>query len=194
MKASPRNPFEQVYAQGGWSGVGSGPGSQFDYTRNYIVFLEEFLRYNGIRSVVDFGCGDWTFSQYVNWGDAAYLGIDCVASVIEKNKLQHARGNVQFKLVEYGELSFPPCDLLISKDVLQHLPFAAIHQLLAAIRANGTPFALLTNDFADVNVTDIQPNGYRPLNLSMPPFDLNGAVVFSFGWRPHDKVVFLLRN
>ena len=174
--------------------TGSGAGSQLAFVRDYIVFLEKFVRYNNIQSVVDFGCGDWAFSKYIDWGGATYLGIDCVASVVAKNSAQYANAQTQFKLVEFGDYSIPPCDLLIAKDVLQHLPFAAIHRFLAAVHASNIRFALLTNDWAAANENDTAPGSYRPVNVSMPPFNEKGATVLSFGRKVDDKVVFLLQR
>ena len=39
-----------------------------------------------IKSVCDIGCGDWQFSQYIDFKGFKYTGIDCVKSVIDENK------------------------------------------------------------------------------------------------------------
>src|SRR5271170_437160 len=80
-----RGVFETIYDKRVWGG-GSGIGSSPRMAGSYMNFLQAFLNNNAIRSVVDIGCGDWQFSQFINWGERTYLGIDVVASVIETNR------------------------------------------------------------------------------------------------------------
>jgi SAM-dependent methyltransferase len=186
------NPFVDLYAGGGWNAQGSGWGSQPEYNRRYRRFLERFLVYNRVGSVVDFGCGDWAFSRLVNWHGASYLGLDCVPAVIGRNKELYERGNVRFQVQEFGDYRFPPCDLLIVKDVMQHWSNERVLQFLPFTRQ--TPFVLLVNDFRWGENVDIADGQYRHLDLTRPPFAELGTVVFTFDHSPDDKVVFLKRN
>ena len=64
-----KNEFTNIYEKELWGrGKGSGAGSRPKFNAPYISFLENFLRDNNIKSVIDFGCGDWQFSQYIDWG------------------------------------------------------------------------------------------------------------------------------
>jgi SAM-dependent methyltransferase len=187
------NPFVEMYAGGGWNAQGSGWGSQPDYNRGYRRFLERFLVYNRIQSVVDFGCGDWSFSRLLNWHGASYLGLDCVPSVIQQNKELYERGNVRFQCLEFGDYRFPSSDLLIVKDVLQHWSNDRVRQFLPMTRQ--APFVLLVNDFLWVGENGDIPDGqYRKMDLTKPPFSEVGLVVFTFDHPPDDKVVFLKQN
>src|SRR5690349_1094208 len=124
--------FETIYQRNVWGG-GSGAGSNPQIARPYMMFLQAFLTNNRIGSVVDIGCGDWQFSQFINWGPATYLGIDIVGSVIEQNKQRFARPNVSFVCTNPLDENFDPPrgDLLLLKDVLQHLSNANVKKLLA---------------------------------------------------------------
>ncbi len=184
------NPFELIYAKGGWDNKGSGLGSQIEYNRGYIAWLQNFIKYNDIKSVVDFGCGDWTFSSKIDWQGCSYYGIDCVPSVIEANKRLYEKDKVQFHLAKYGDFQYPSCDLLIAKDVLQHWSIGNIKRFLDNLDKN-TPFILLINDFSPHGTKDIVDGEVRAINLAKPPFSLKGAIVFSFGHMPDNKVVFL---
>src|SRR5579872_1106350 len=87
--------FTWIYQSGYWGvdeeGRGtSGEGSAWENVQVYVSYLQDFLKKHQIRSVVDLGCGDWQFSQFVEWGDIEYVGIDVVKEIIEKNKLQFA--------------------------------------------------------------------------------------------------------
>ena len=82
--------FADIYESNKWvygSGVGSLPINNIDYIR----FLRMFMERNNIRTVVDFGCGDWQFSQYIRWETVTYTGFDIVRPVIERNQSLFAR-------------------------------------------------------------------------------------------------------
>lgn len=99
------------------SGGGSNPYSTIDY-RN---FLEKFIHMNKIQSIVDIGCGDWQFSRFLNLSGINYLGLDVVPSVISKNTEKFSSTKINFELMPEEIRNVPPADLLIMKDVLQHL-------------------------------------------------------------------------
>lgn len=107
--------FTEIYDNNVWGG--SGGGSMPSVNQPYIKLIEEFIRVHNIKTVVDYGCGDWQFSQFLNWDNSHYIGIDCVESVINTNINKFANENINFfcsdELNIYG-------DLLLLKDVLQH--------------------------------------------------------------------------
>ena len=106
-------------------GHGSGVGSLPEHTVEYRDFLQQFMARHGVRSVVDVGCGDWQFSRYVDWSNVTYVGIDVVSSVVDNNQREFGNDNISFrKFLSLEKL--PPADLLVCKDVLQHLPNATV--------------------------------------------------------------------
>lgn len=159
---------------------GSGVGSRPDRTVEYRAFLSQFLVRNQIRSVVDLGCGDWQFSRYLDWSGIDYLGLDVVPAVIDANNRQFSADNIRFELFQAPE-RLPPADLLLCKDVLQHLPNRLVKAYLAAFRGK-YKYALVTNDEepAELQNTDIEVGGWRTLRLDRAPFLEMGAVVFSW--------------
>src|SRR4029079_10291991 len=79
--------FNRIYSEGVWgrdvAGKGtSGSGSTLEITREYRVYLQEFLKTHHVVSIVDAGCGDWGFSSTIDWADASYLGVDIASDVI----------------------------------------------------------------------------------------------------------------
>ncbi|HAQ05822.1 TPA: SAM-dependent methyltransferase, partial [Candidatus Azambacteria bacterium] len=56
-----QNVFTDIYTKRFWFG-GSGSGSLVENTVSYRNFLETFISDNEIKTVLDFGCGDWQFS------------------------------------------------------------------------------------------------------------------------------------
>lgn len=75
--------FNEIYQKNLW-GHGSGPGSIPQNTEPYRWYLHNFIRANGIRSVLDVGCGDWQISSLMDWNGIDYVGVD-VSSVVLNN-------------------------------------------------------------------------------------------------------------
>jgi SAM-dependent methyltransferase len=178
--------FEKIYGTGLWGG-GSGRGSDPEVVQPYLLFLQAFLEQNAIESVVDVGCGDWSFSQLVDWGNRRYLGVDVVASVIEENRREHGTANLSFRCADPTREDLQVSgDLLLMKDVLQHLSNANVHKLLALTRR--FRFSLITNAYAPVN-DDCENGDTRPLDLRAAPFNLHDAtIVLAYA----EKAVFLV--
>ena len=171
--------FATIYQTDAWT-HGSGPGSLPLNTIEYRGFLERFIEANAVRSVTDLGCGDWQFSKQIDWSGIAYTGFDVVEAVVMRNRARHARPNIAFTLFTAIE-DLPGGDLLLAKEVLQHLPTRLVQDYIAAIRAKYR-YALLTNSTepGELANTDIAPGGYRPLRLEAPPFNVPGAKIFTY--------------
>ena len=59
--------FTKIYDKNRWGG-GSGSGSKMSRNqKKYIDMLLEIMDNNNVKSICDLGCGDWSFSQYINW-------------------------------------------------------------------------------------------------------------------------------
>src|SRR5678809_584670 len=119
------NTFNHIYAEGIWgrddTGKGtSGSGSTLEITREYRAYVEDFMKTHAVKSVVDAGCGDWSFSSTMDWGDASYLGVDIASDIVDADRKKYQRDRVRFQVGDITE-ELPAADLLISKDVLQHL-------------------------------------------------------------------------
>lgn len=187
--------FSKIYDRHVWQGRSlSGPGSDAERTIEFRFLLGQFLRDHGIRSVVDLGCGDWSYGQLVDWTGIEYIGIDTVDSVIEKNQLQHAKSNISFLCMDAARQNLPQADLLVVKEVLQHLPSKDIHSILE--KAKTYPFAIFVNDISHHVLgtwkqlwrwqsvcstnTDIEPGGYRLLALREPPFSLAATHLLTY--------------
>jgi SAM-dependent methyltransferase len=165
--------FSKIYAQDLWNG-GSGPGSRPESTVPYRELLQGLLNSGDYANVVDLGCGDWQFSQYINWSNSNYLGVDVVDSVIDSNTELFGSKNISFLKEDLVNFLIPNCDLLLSKDVLQHLSNSSVATIVEKLsRVEGR--VLITNDIVAMTTLqnqDIKDGGYRPLDLSLPPFNL----------------------
>jgi SAM-dependent methyltransferase len=174
-----RERFSRIYDQNVW-GRGSGVGSLPEHTVEYRNFLQRFMVRHGIRTVVDFGCGDWQFSRYIDWSGVTYVGVDVVPSVVENNQREFGNDNISFRLFE-SLATLPAADLFVCKDVLQHLPNETIKTYLATFRRK-YKFSLITNDEEPIHLQniDIGAGEWRTLRLDREPFCEPGAVVLSW--------------
>lgn len=170
--------FNGIYSRGDWAkdpeGKGtSGSGSTLDVTREYRAYIEEFIKKHHVKSVVDAGCGDWEFSSATNWNHARYLGVDISTDVIDLVKKKYQKEGVSFVVGDVTE-SLPSADLLLCKDVLQHLPNRLIIKFIKNNLKKGKyKWAIITNDRGGNN-DDIKPGEYRLIDLRARPFKVKG--------------------
>ena len=174
--------FNEIYHRGIWGfnddGVGSsGSGSSFEATKSYRKFLEQFIKDKKIKSVVDAGAGDWEFSKHIDWGDADYLGVDIASDVVERVARKYSSKKVQFVVGDVAE-SLPAADLLICKDVLQHMSLEANKNFTVNnLRPGKYKWAIITNDILrddSLNNRDIEDGRYTTIDLRKEPFNLKG--------------------
>lgn len=193
--------FTEIYREKTWdtsrAGTGtSGSGSTLQTSREYRAFLEGFIAEHGVRSVVDAGCGDWEFSQAVDWKGATYLGIDISPEVVDGVKQRFEKDGVRFQVGDVTE-DIPAGDLLVCKDVLQHLSNDLVRKFIKNnLRRGKYQWAIITNDRqwpGFFNNRDISSGRRRGLDLRAPPFELTGLVdvPVKFGGEPA-KVVQVL--
>src|SRR6478609_5527238 len=110
--------FDHIYKNNLWI-CGSGPGSTEENTRQYRWFLQNILKSNHIKSVLDIGCGDWQFSRHIDWTGIDYVGVD-VSAMVLANTRTFARPGIAFRELNAVTDQLPSADVLIAKDVLQH--------------------------------------------------------------------------
>lgn len=174
--------FTRAYETGQWH-HGSGSGSSPANTRQYRRFLAGYMAEHQIRSVLDVGCGDWQFSRLIDWTGISYYGIDVVPELVVRNALRFGRPWIRFGIGDVLDgRPLPYADLILVKDLLQHWPDAAIQAL--GVRLAGRR-SLLTYDSGEWQ-RDIEPGGYRRLDLAVAPFRWPVREVFRYYATSHD--------
>jgi SAM-dependent methyltransferase len=185
--------FTKIYEENAW-GFGSGTGSTKEYTEDYRNILENFIVENNIKSVIDYGCGDWQSTQFIDWNNIvdSYIGVDIVGHLIEQNNEHFESEVISFKTLEHFE--FHHVDLIICKDVLQHLSNDDIENLINQMTLN-CKFILLTNDIDEtISVNEnIKPGGHRLTNPYLYPFNFN-QIEKIFDFHKDYKKTYLIRN
>ena len=169
--------FTKIYMDGGWGhgGYGSGSGSTIEYNKHYVEFMIEFIVYNKIEKIIDIGCGDWQFSQYM-YGtvETEYIGIDCVFPLV--NRLKGLYTSPKYKFLYMDALKELDClpygDLYIVKDVFQHWDNASICNFLDEWYAKGySKYLISVNSWEDKDREDIEiGRDMRPLCSTRKPF------------------------
>ena len=185
------NVFEEIYERNLW-GFGSGHGSLPSVTKGYRAYLQQFMELNNVKSVVDYGCGDWQFSKYVDWSNIDYTGVEVVKSLVDANNKQYSSDNISFMQSPADPAKLPKADLLIVKDVLQHLSRQDITRFIDRALSKYT-FALITSNVipADIVNMDIKTGEFRPLDLRLPPFNVKMTAVYSLG---RNRKTYSIRN
>lgn len=192
--------FDEIYASSYW-GLGSGGGSTIQAALPYKNFLERFLRDYRILSIVDLGCGDWQFSRLINFANASYIGFDVAESVVSANHHKYSSATISFQhFTSYEDL--PQADLLICKDVLQHLSNEEVQKALSILPKY--KFALITNDIVNMSMLgallwkmrhpssaplinrEIKIGDYRPLDPTREPFGIKAIKVFQWKVNKYD--------
>ena len=171
--------FTDIYANDKWSS-GSGTGSRPANNLEYINFVCRFIAINNVRSVVDLGCGDWQFSHLIDWSKVHYLGLDLVGSVISKNNELYGRDNIKFAVIDSGS-GIPDADLLICKDVFQHLPNDVVADYLSDLVKKYRWLIITNDDYPTENLNGhIKAGEWRAIRLDESPFFYNCAAVLSW--------------
>jgi len=133
---TPKEIFSAVYARKMWGGGAadycSGHGSHLNdhvdpYVQSVSAFLDQFPR---TVDVVDLGCGDFNVGRQIRSKAARYTACDVVPSLIARNKTVYADLDVDFRVVDITEDELPQGDVVIIRQVLQHLSNAAIMKVV----------------------------------------------------------------
>jgi SAM-dependent methyltransferase len=183
-----RETFTHIYDSGYWKHGqdigGAGTGSTASVTEAYRKFLQQFLADYNIQTVVDAGCGDWEFSKLIDWDGVQYTGIDVVPSVVKSNRKIYQKRNIHFIEGDAIHMNLPVADLLICKDVLQHLTNEDIFQFIRQFPK--FKHCLITNDLENfstppvININLKERGGCRQLDLTQPPFNLIGVKILTY--------------
>lgn len=174
--------FTNIYKYNLW-GFGSGTGSLKFNNQPYIDFLNDFLKtHSDINNIVDLGCGDWQLHRHINLNNRKYIGVDIVNKVIQINKKKFEKNNITFECKNFLKDSIPDSDLLIIKDVLQHLSNENILKFFKILKNTKYKYILITNDISKFNLNNIDiPDGmYKPIDITREPYNYNAELKLEY--------------
>jgi hypothetical protein len=154
--------------------------------------------------MVEASSGHWRsgWQSHVSWPSIVYYGIDQNLSVVQDNRLLLEGRADKFGFLEASfnagnmlEDDLPSADLLFTKDTLIHFSNADIKKFFLR---HGTKYKyiLCVHDGLMDNETetrDICTGGWRRIQLSTPPFNLQIKEVFRYpAQRGRPKIIELL--
>ena len=176
LAGDPRARFAAIYDEGLWSGnlagvPPSGRGSSLAATKGLRSALPELLKQLRAASLLDIGCGDFTWMGTLDL-PCRYVGIDIVPALIGENDARHGSATRRFIAGNALTMKLPQADVVLCREVLFHLALDDGLALLRNILAAGPRYLLLTSDDGTAFNADIETGDYRLLNLRRRPFRL----------------------
>jgi len=150
----------------------SGEGSSLEATEILRAELPRLLKRLGARSMLDLGCGDFTWMSEVDLRGIQYFGADIVPDVIARNQNRFDTAERTFIVANGIVDDLPSADVILCREVLFHLSFADAKSLLRKALATGAQHFLLTTDSMTRVNSDIRTGDFRVLNLMAGPFRL----------------------
>jgi len=165
--------YKTQYWRGSEKGSKSGAGSNLDATANIRKSLPEFINKYDIRTMLDIPCGDFFWMGSLNLDAIDYTGADIVPEMIQENNKKHTRNGRRFEVRDIINDPLPTCDLIFSRDCLVHFLDGQIHEVIRNVRHSGAKF-FATTLYVDVDVNKVssESDRWRPLNLTLEPFNL----------------------
>jgi hypothetical protein len=153
--------------------------TQITTNQIYIEFLQNFLKTNNIKSVVDAGCGNFDFSQKIDWHGIHYIEYDVFKSIVKENCIKSSNKTYNFIHDDITTIDLPSADLLLCKDVLQHLPNKDVIRFLK--QCSKFKHCLITNDIGSHKMNkNIKAGEYRPIDLTQKPFNITGFKILTY--------------
>jgi hypothetical protein len=140
------------------------------------------MKDNGVRRVVDLGCGDMFVGSRIADACEHYTGIDVVEDLIAALQKNLGSEKMRFACLDISRDALPKGDLCLVRQVFQHLSNAQIEAALGRILPNFTA-VIVTEHFPDPaefrgpNIDKVAGSSTRVLFgsavvLDAPPFNL----------------------
>lgn len=166
--------FQSIYANKEWGDAKklgyiqndniffSGTGSYTSASSDYVNFIVNYIIDNKINKVVDLGCGDFNIGKQIveHLPDIKYIGVDIFQDIIDYNNKYFSNDNVSFMMVNTIEDLVPIGDLLLVREVFQHLSNESISKIIA----------LQFSSFKEILITECHPpkEYLKSYNLDKP--------------------------
>ncbi|MFC1842911.1 methyltransferase domain-containing protein [Candidatus Dependentiae bacterium] len=167
--------FNWIYEKKHWApedGIPlSGPGSTLEATTTLRFLLPSIIKAVDAKSILDAGCGDFTWMQDTEINIQKYIGVDIARSVIETNRSKYSNEICSFFCKDVVVDILPKVDIILCRDCLAHLSNKDIFAAVKNFKKSGAKY-LLTSTYPKVRVNmDIMTGNFRGMNLRAYPFN-----------------------
>lgn len=167
--------FTEIWRTNAWgsSETRSGAGSTLAQTQTIRGRLPALFREQGVRVLVDAGCGDLNWVSRIGEELDLYLGFDVVPELVaDLRRRYEMRKNHFFNSADVTRDRLPKADLILCRDVLTHLPHELVASSLEEFRRSGTRLLLATTFDQRGRNDPVRVGGWQPIDLCAPPFNL----------------------
>jgi hypothetical protein len=122
---------------------------------------------------------------HVDLGPAEYLGLDVVEALVAENTSRHGRPGRRFARANILSDPLPTADIVVIRDLVQHLSDAHIFRILETVCAAEIGHVAITSHRLDRPNADLETvGGFRPVDLARPPFALPVPMREIRDWEP----------
>lgn len=172
--------FTAIYREAKW---GSAPDGDF-YSGSgshdpalvlpYVGVVKAFLQsLQKTPNVVDLGCGDFNIGRQLRSHCDNYIACDVVPELITRNRAKFSEFDVDFRCLDITGDAFPEGDVVLLRQVLQHLSNAQILDILPKLCQ--FRFLLLTEHIP--SDPEFQPNLEKPAGATVRLSQGSGVVL-----------------
>ncbi|MBP7828537.1 MAG: hypothetical protein KA248_01325 [Kiritimatiellae bacterium] len=124
----------------------------------------------GIRSVLEFPCGDAAGRGLDGLAGLKYVGADLDRAVLRQNGKRARAGGAAFRFLNPAYSRWPRADLVVCRNFFTYLDDRGIREALRTMARSGSA-CLLTTTYPLLNGNwDGALGDWRPLHLALPPF------------------------
>jgi hypothetical protein len=170
--------FAPFYAENRWGDDESvsGPGSSLERTAKLRRELPPLLQELGARTLLDAPCGDFNWMKDTPVGVEQYIGADIIPDLIARNRQLYGNDQTQFLLLDLTRDKLPRAEVILCRDCLIHFSYRHIAAAIKNFKRSGSTY-LLTNTYRTwPRNENIRTGDFRPLNLTLPPFNFPSPV------------------
>jgi|TARA_B100001093_G_C26844989_1_gene1022327 SAM-dependent methyltransferase len=150
-KTNSNEVFDKIYKKRLWGKkenderLFSGEGSyDLNLTDEYIKVIKNLLISFDNPSVLDLGCGDFEVGKHFIPYVKNYIAADVSSIMIEQNKRRFPDTGVNFVHLDGSKNKIPSVDIILLRQVLQHLSNDDIKNMLKNINQSGAKCLCLT--------------------------------------------------
>mgnify|MGYP001159461346 CR=1 FL=1 len=171
----------------------SGHGSNVN-TKQHLNLMNNFneiIKKYKINSILDMPCGDFLWiRKIIENENIEYLGIDIVEELINKNKENYKKTNINFQAIDIIDFQTnTKFDLVLIRDLFIHIKNSDIVKILNNLKSMNIKYVIL-NSYNNEENKDVTIGQHRKINLLKEPFNLSEPIHF-FNDYEDDKFCYL---
>jgi SAM-dependent methyltransferase len=149
----------------------SGTGSSLQQTAAIRQRLPRLLTHLGVQRLLDAPCGDLNWIREVRLGSIEYIGLDILSEFIAAHNARNTDPHRRFVCADMLSDPLPVADAILCRDLLPHLSFLEIAEVLRRFVATGTSYVVMTHFPTFRPNRDTTNGAWRPLSFQLTPFD-----------------------